>query len=72
MKMSRMFDIHFHCLNQWKLYGMITFYLLPSIEFFRDNVNDDIKDYSFDISLSWLFWSITFTKYWGNAYKNRH
>lgn len=72
MKKFKMFDIHCSCLYQWKTFGMITFYLLPSIEFFRDNVNDNLEDYCFNISFNWLFWCVTFTKYWGNAYKYRH
>ena len=63
----RMFDIYIFNLYKWEDLGMITFYLLPTIEFFRDDINDDIGDYSFDISLNWLFWSLTFTKYWGGG-----
>lgn len=60
---TKRFDVNFSCLYQWKSFGMITFYLLPSIEFFKDDINDDIEDYCFNLSFSWLFWSITFTKY---------
>lgn len=55
----------------WKLYlayqnktGMTVFYLLPTIEYFRDKDFDDEDYCSFDISFSWLFWSLTLTRYW--------
>ena len=59
----------------WKIYfsnnnkcEITSFYFLPSIEYFRDKTFDDRGDCSFNISLSWLFWSLTFTRYWGSAY----
>ena len=62
----------------WKVYfnnrlrikrdiGMLTFYLLPTIEYFDDN-NEHISDYSFNISFNWLLWGITISRYWGNVY----
>lgn len=69
MRKFRTFDICFSCSYRWKTSGMIIFYLLPSIEFFRDDINDDVEDYCFNLSFNWLFWSLTFIKYWGNAYK---
>lgn len=56
------FEIHFSCLYKWKSSGMMSFYMLPSIEIF--SMDDESIDRYFDISLDWLFWSITFTTYW--------
>lgn len=47
---------------------MTHFYLLPTIEYFRDKLFDDDGDYSFDIIFGWLFWMVTITRYWGNSY----
>lgn len=52
--------------------GMTNFYLLPTVEFFRDRCLDDIGDFSFDISFAWLFWSLTFTRYWGDAHEKKN
>ena len=54
-----------------ELTGLTSFYLLPSIEYFRDTTFDDYGDCSFDISFNWLFWSITFTRYWGEIYESK-
>lgn len=64
-----MWKVYFSNTYKWKESGLIWFNLLPSIEFSMDDVNNDIGDYSFDISFEWLFWRITFTRYWGSAYK---
>ena len=61
--------INFSSSYHWKDRGVVFFNLLPSIELFRDNVNDDIGDYSLDISFGWLFWFMIFTVYWGSVYK---
>ena len=60
----------------WRIYfgnnnkcEMIDFFLLPSIEYFRDKTFDENGDCSFNISFSWLFWSLTFSRYWGSVYK---
>lgn len=55
--------------NNKKEFGMTVFYLLPTIEYFRDKTFDKDGDCSLSISLSWLFWSLTFTRYWGTAYE---
>ena len=65
-----MWKLYFSYLNK-KYTGMTSFYLLPSIEYFRDRTFDDNGDCSFNISLSWLFWSLTLTRYWGSAYEER-
>lgn len=61
----------------WKIYfsytnkndvGITSFYLLPTIEYLRDRTFDEDGDCSFDISFCWLFWSLTFTRYWGSVY----
>ena len=62
-----MWKVYFRYLIR-KEFGMTSFYLFPTIEYFRDKTFDDDGDCSFDISLSWLFWSLTFTRYWGSAY----
>lgn len=63
-----MWEVHFSFSNK-KETGMTIFYLLPSIEYFRDRIFDEEGDCSFNISFSWLFWSMTFTRCWGSIYK---
>ena len=65
-----MWKLYFGSLNR-KEFGMIRFYLLPSIEYFRDKTFDEDGDCSFNISFSWLFWSITISRYWGNVYEKK-
>lgn len=48
--------------------GMMSFYLLPTIEYFSDNEYDNNSDYSFNISFNWLLWGITISRYWGDIY----
>lgn len=48
--------------------GMMSFYLLPTIEYFSDNEYDSNSDYSFNISFNWLLWGITISRYWGDIY----
>lgn len=48
--------------------GMLTFYLLPTITYFGDNMYEDNSDYSFNISFDWLLWGITISRYWGSVY----
>lgn len=64
----------------WKVYfrflirkeiGMTSFYLLPTISYFRDKTFDTDGDCSFDVSFSWLFWSLTFSRYWGSVYEKK-
>lgn len=67
-----MWDVHWsNRLNKEtrNLSGITVFYLLPTIEYFRDRTFDDEEDYSFNITFEWLFCSLTFTKYWGESYK---
>lgn len=56
------FEMHFSYLYKWRASGMASFYVLPSIKIF--SMDDESTDRYFDISLDWLFWSITFTIYW--------
>ena len=56
--------VYFTCTYRWRTMGIISFNILPTIEFYRDNINDDIGDYGFDVSFRWLFWTLTFSKYW--------
>ena len=65
----------------WKMYvnynnkketGMTNFYLLPTIEYFRDRTFDREGDFSFNISFQWLFWSLTLTRYWGSIYNKNN
>lgn len=43
--------------------GMTIFYLLPTIEYFRDK-DLEIEDRSFTVFFSWLFWTVSFTRCW--------
>ena len=50
-----------------------SFYLLPSISFFKDKIQNE---YTLDIIFEWLFWSFSITRYWnteekGNEYDKR-
>lgn len=64
-----MWKIYFRFLIN-KDFGITSFYLLPSIEYFRDKTFDEDGDCSFNILLSWLFWSLSITRYWGSVYEN--
>ncbi len=66
-----MWEIYFSYNNDKEL-GMTSFYLLPTIEYFRDKIFDKDGDCSFNICFQWLFWSVTFTRYWGSAYEKNN
>lgn len=59
-------------IKQRKITSMTSFYLLPSIEYFRDTTFDEDGDCSFDICIMWFFWGITISRYWGSVYEQRH
>lgn len=65
-----MWKTYFHYNNSKDEHGMISFYFLPTIEYFRYRTFDDYGYCSFNISLQWLFWSLTFTRYWGSVFEN--
>lgn len=66
-----MWKTHFSCGYCQKTAGMISIYLLPTIQFFRDDIDEDIGGHSFSLSFEWLFWSLTFIRYWGEPYKRK-
>lgn len=65
----------------WKVYfkfrkdknGITSFYLIPTVDYYRDRyMEDDGDDCSFDITFRWLFWTLTFTRYWGTLYQRKN
>lgn len=58
--------------NNKKESEITSFYLLPTIEYFRDRTFDMDGDCSFNISFQWLFWSLTLTRYWESIYKKNN
>lgn len=64
------FSIYFTNRWKWKKTGMITFYLLPTIEFSKDETDSTPEEDSFSIYLEWLFWCLTFVFNWKKGGRN--
>lgn len=60
-------NAHFSCRYKKKEFGMIVCYILPCVEFWKDNIGDE--DEYCSLSVSWLFWSFTVSREKGNRYE---
>lgn len=60
------------CNNYYKKSGVTVFNLLPTIEYTSDKAFEKIWGLRFDISIRWLFWYITISRYSGDKCENKN
>ena len=62
---KRKIYLHTHLTNHYNHpSGIITFYLLPTIEISKDEILNEDGDCSFDIIFGWLFWTFAIIVSW--------